>query len=128
MKSFKAQLTALVLSLLALNTFALGPRIQYHWITWKPSPSAGVTGYWLYYRTSTNAYSDANRFAASTNLTLLSGTNVLALDLFTLPLPPTNYTFAMSATNLVGDESPLSNEATWNSAYPEKPVITSITK
>lgn len=113
------RLTAiLTLTALTVSAFAVGPKIRYRILTWTPSPSAGVTGYWLYWRTGTTMFSDANRWGISTN-----GTN---FDLMILALQPGVYSFAMSSTNLVGDESALSNEAVWNSVLPVKPVITGI--
>lgn len=110
--------TILILIALTVSVFAVGPRIKYRILSWTPSPSPTVSGYWLYWRTGTTQFSDANRYPVSTNGN--------TLDLFTLNLSPGVYSFAMSATNLVGDESALSNEAVWNSVLPIKPVITGI--
>lgn len=106
--------------LIALPVFAVGPKIKYHILTWTPSPSAGVTGYWVYWRAPSSHYSDANRLGVSTN------SNTLDL----MPLGFTNgiYVFAMSSTNAAGNESALSNEAIWNSELPTKPIITGITQ
>jgi hypothetical protein len=110
---------AIALSL-AVPVYAVGPKIRYRILTWTPSPSPTVSGYWLYWRTGTTVFSDANRYPVSTNGN--------TFDLMTLALTPGTYAFAMSSTNLVGDESALSNEAQWNSVLPIKPVITGITE
>lgn len=115
------KLTSIAIALsLAIPVYAVGPKIRYRILTWTPSPSPTVSGYFLYWRTGTTTFNDVNRHPISTNGT--------AFDLITLALAPGTYAFAMSSTNLVGDESALSNEAQWNSVLPIKPVITGITE
>lgn len=115
----------LALALLALLTAAPGPRIHYHILSFTPSPSVGVTGYWVYWRAATNAFTDAQRFAVATNQ---SAPNTITFDLMSAPIPVGSWVLAAAATNALGDESGLSNEASWSSSTPTKPVITAITQ
>lgn len=98
---------------LIIATQAVGPKWGKRILSWTPSPSYGVTGYYLYWRTTNSVFVDTQRFGITTNTT--------TFDLVTLNLPPEIYSLAMSATNAAGNESGLSMEAVWDATLPEKP-------
>jgi hypothetical protein len=80
-------------------------------LTWLPSPSAQIAGYYLYYGTSSGNYT--SKLDAGTN-TSLTVTNLQ--DGFT-------YYFAASTYNSAGVESQLSNEATFIANTNPQPVL-----
>lgn len=88
----------------AVMAHAVGPKIPCILI-FTPSPSPGVTGYWLYWRATNEVYSDTQRWAMPTNAA--SG-----YDLRVLGLAKNTYWLAASATNATA-ESDLSAECAW---------------
>lgn len=104
---------AAILVLIAAPALAVGPKLP-RILTFTPSPSVGVTGYWLYWRVLTGTYNDTNRRALSTNA--WSG-----FDLSALGLPKGQYWLAGSATNAAAAESDLSVEAFWDYNNPNRP-------
>ena len=104
---------ALCATALCLSTLGVGPKFP-ALLTFTPSPSAGVTGYWLYVRTSSGTYSDSLRWPMSTNA--YSG-----FDLRTLGMQKGQYYVSASATNATS-ESDLSVEVLWDYTNPNKPT------
>lgn len=93
--------------------FAVGPKIPFI-LTWTPSPSPDVTGYWFYVRATNGVYTDTMRWPV--------GTGEQGKDLRTLGLAKGDYYVAMSATNAVGAESDLSApDFLWRYSNPNKP-------
>lgn len=103
--------------LLTTTVFAVGPKIPY-WLTFTPSPSPGVTGYWLYWRTPSGVYSDTQRLALPTN-------SYAGFDLRVLGLAKGTYIISGTATNATS-ESDLSAEAVWDYTNPNKPSNLSV--
>jgi hypothetical protein len=104
----------------AISGYAIGPKIVRGVLQFAPSTSTSTSGYWLYWRVPTAAFTDAQRHPIPATAT--------EFDLRILSLPPGVYVFAMSATNLVESESILSNEMTWDATVPNKPVLVDIRK
>lgn len=106
-----------LLSLLAVINIvsAVGPKIPCI-LTWTPNPPAEqVTGYWFYWRGSTNTpYSDAQRVAVP------SAAFNVGYDLRVLGLPKGAYYVVMTATNAYGESDP-SDEFCWRYENPNKP-------
>jgi len=102
----------LLVGLLALSAQAVGAKLHRYVLGWTPTPSPAATGYGLYWRSGTNAYSDTNRFGIAIGNT--------TFDLRTLNLPPALYSLAMSATNDTA-ESDLSVEVQWDARIPFPP-------
>ena len=104
----------IIVALFALGmtaTQAVGPKIPYR-LTWTPSPSPDVTGYFLYWRTGTQTYMDTQRIGIATN--------AAPFDLRVLNLQKGDYYISMSATNATS-ESPLSVECLWHYSTPYQP-------
>lgn len=106
-----------LLSILALaatvTVFAVGPKVPCI-LTFDPSPSLDVTGYWFYWRTTNGVYSDVARYAI--------GTNNVPIDLRVLGLPKGRYYVMMTATNLARAESDPTPDVLWDYQNPNKPT------
>jgi hypothetical protein len=106
----------LILTTIAVQ--AVGPKIPYI-LTWTPSPSPDVTGYYFYWRGTNEVYSDARRLAVSTN-------SYTGYDLRVLGLPKTVYVVMMTATNLALAESDPSADFVWNYTNPSRVTSVSV--
>lgn len=111
----KAPRIILLLLILSVSMIvrAVGPKFP-SVLTFVPSTSPGVTGYWLYWRTPAGNYVDTQRWPLSTNAA--SG-----FDLRVLGLPKGQYFISGSATNATS-ESDLATEALWDFTNPNKPT------
>ena len=101
---------ACVIGCLAVE--AVGPKIPCI-LTFTPSPSSEVTGYWFYWRSTNSPYVDTQRFPIP-----LTGTS--GFDLRVIGIARGQYYTAMSATNATA-ESDLSPDYFWNYQNPNKP-------
>lgn len=113
MKKFIITL-CIVLFLVGSSAFCLGPKIDKHVAVWDANTEVDLTGYYLYWRTSTGVFSDANRVVIPQSATP-------TYELMTLNLPSGVYIIAVSAYNTAGNESALSTEVTWNATIPGAP-------
>ena len=101
----------------AAQACAIGPKIEKSTAAWDANTESDLAGYYLYWRTPTGAFSDAARRgvglspAPTFNLTILA-------------LAPGVYVIAVSAYDLDANESGMSNEVTWDAAYPGNPKNT----
>ena len=107
------------LFLSASSVFCLGPKIDKHVAVWDANTEADLSGYYLYWRTSTGSFSDTNR------VMVLKSTTP-RYDLLLLNLTSGTYFIAVSAYNIAGNESALSIETTWNATIPVIPKTPSI--
>ena len=100
--------------LVGSSVYCLGPKIDKHIATWDANTESDLTGYHLYWRTPTGAFSDTNR------VTIPKSTNP-QYELLALNLPNGTFVIAVSAYNTAGNESALSVEVTWNATIPGAP-------
>ena len=108
-----------ILAFLALlsapfTSFCIGPTIKLHTAAWDANTESDLAGYYLYWRTPTGTFSDVNRVA-------VAKATAPTFDLLTLNLPSGTYVIAVSAYDSSGNESALSNEVSWDAAYPSTP-------
>lgn len=101
---------AFLMLAVALPCLAMGPKLNKFTLSWTPSPSPTVSGYWLYYGTTSGVYTGQ----------VAVGTNTTTFDLRTLPLPPAVYFLTMTATNDTSESGP-ANEISWDSRFPSPP-------
>jgi hypothetical protein len=97
----KKILFVLMLLCIASNGFALpGVKTQNMQATWTANTETDLNGYYLYWRTNTGQFSDANRIACAKTATsqILTG------------LVPPNTIIALTAFDVAGNESGFSNE------------------
>lgn len=99
---------------LPFTACAVGPKIAKATAVWDANTETDLAGYYLYWRTPTGTFSDSSRRS------VLLGANP-TFNLNTLLLAPGVYVVAVSAYNLDGNESGMSNEVTWDAAYPGNP-------
>lgn len=99
---------------LPMTACAIGPSVSKSTAAWDANTEADLAGYYLYWRTPTGAFSDTNRRPVGPNPTP-------TFSLTTLGLSPGTYVIAVSAYDLEGNESGMSNEVTWDAAYPGNP-------
>lgn len=111
-----------LISIFLLTTslvFAVGPKIPCI-LTFTPSPSPGVTGYWLYWRTTNGVYVDTQRWAMPTN----AGSGY---DLRVLGLPKGQYFIAASATNATQESVLSTPDCFWDFTSPNGPAALTVT-
>lgn len=113
MKKFIVTL-CIVLFLVVSSAFCLGPKIDKHIAKWDANTESDLAGYYLYWRTPTGTFLDANRIGVPKSATP-------TYELLTLNLPSGVYIIAVSAYNTSGNESALSTEVTWNAVIPGAP-------
>jgi hypothetical protein len=101
-----------LLCAITVQVLAVGPKFPYI-LTWVPSPTPDVTGYYFYWRATNDVYADARRVAVPTN-------GFTGMDLRVLGLPKSVYAVAMTATNATA-ESELSDEFIWYYTNPARP-------
>ena len=117
MKRLVGTIPVLLFALLFLPTPAcsLGPKVEKHIAVWDANSETDLAGYYLYWRTPADGFSDTNKVvvpkAASPSY-----------DLLILNLPPGQYIIAVSAYDTEDNESGLSNEITWDASYPNNPT------
>jgi len=113
---FMVKLVVLVLVvLLPVMACALGPKISKSTAAWDANSEPDLAGYYLYWRTTTGTFQDANRVQVVTSPTP-------TFSLLTLNLPSGVYVIAVSAYDTELNESGLSNEVNWDAAYPNAPA------
>ena len=112
----KKSLCALLICIFVLagSAFCLGPRIDKHTAVWDANTEGDLAGYYLYWRTSEQSFSDDRRVTVGVSPSP-------SFDLMTLNLPSGVYVIAVSAYNTAGNESGLSEEVTWNATIPDDP-------
>jgi len=93
---------------------AIGPKIEKSMAVWDANTEPDLAGYYLYWRTPTGAFSDAARRGVGLS-------PAPTFNLTTMALAPGVYVIAVSAYDLDANESGMSNEVTWDAAYPENP-------
>lgn len=108
----KLSLILVLLFSVILIVQAVGPKFPCL-LWWTPSPSVGVTGYWFYWRSSTETYSNDRRWPIPTN--------GAPFNLTIIGLPKGEYFCTMSATN-EWSESDLAVEIPWYYNNPNKPT------
>jgi len=94
---------------------ALGPKISKSTAAWDANSEPDLAGYYLYWRTTAGTFQDANRATVATSPTP-------TFSLLTLSLPSGVYVIAVSAYDTELNESGLSNEVSWDAAYPNAPA------
>lgn len=106
--------------LLPLTGACLGPKIVKGTAEWDPvtvntdgTPCTDLGGYFVYWKSGPGVFRDDNR-------TTIVGA-VTTFNLRTLGLPPAIYIIAVSAYDLEGNESALSNEVSWDAILPGPP-------
>lgn len=106
----RAKLLIPMLALLALPILSVGPKVPCL-LSWTPSPTSDVTGYYFYWRITNAPYVDSQRYAVTTNQ---------PVDLRILALPKGLYYVMMTATNAYGESDP-SPDAVWYYNNPKGP-------
>jgi hypothetical protein len=99
---------------LPTSACAIGPMVSKSTCVWDANTELDLAGYYLYWRTPTGAFSNTDRRPV-----LLSANPTFNLN--TLLLPSGVYVIAVSAYDLDANESGMSNEVTWDAAYPGNP-------
>ena len=111
---FLALVLVLAMVSLVSTACALGPKISKSTAAWDANSEPDLAGYYLYWRTTAGAFQDANRVPVATSPTP-------TFSLLTLNLPSGVYVIAVSAYDTELNESGLSNEVSWDAAYPNAP-------
>lgn len=112
---FMVKLLVLVLVVMfPIMACALGPSISKSTCVWDANSESDLAGYYLYWRTSAGTFQDANRVSVSVSATP-------SKKLTDLNLVPGEYIIAVAAYDTELNESGLSNEVTWDAAYPNAP-------
>jgi len=117
---FMVKLVVLILVvLLPVMACALGPSISKSTAVWDANSETDLAGYYLYWRTPTGTFQDANRVTVAVSSTP-------SKKLTDLNLASGVYVIAVSAYDTELNESGLSNEVTWDAAYPDAPANTKV--
>ena len=103
--------------MLTFTALAVGPQIPCI-LTWTDSTTAGVTGYWVYWRLPTGGYLNTQRIGVTSAQK--------PYDLRVLGLAKGQYYVMMTATNAQSESDP-SLEVFWNYQNPNKPTSLTIT-
>lgn len=103
----------IILALLLVGSaFAVGPKIPCI-LTFTPSPTPDVTGYWFYWRATNGIYSDAQRWQ-------IPASGQSGYDLRVIGLAKGDYYTMMTATNATAESDP-SVEFFWHYSNPNRP-------
>ena len=111
---FVGALMVSMILFLPMMACAIGPKIAKSTCVWDANTEGDLAGYYLYWRTPTGTFQDANR-------TPVVKSTAPTFSLLILNLSPGQYVIAVSAYNAAGNESGMSNEVTWDAAYPGNP-------
>lgn len=108
----KLTITLITVAILtSISLFALGPKVDKAKAVWDANTEVDLAGYYLYWKSFGGAYSDSSRTTNSVSPTP-------NFNLNTLSLAPGVYIIAVSAFNIAGNESGLSNEVNWTNRIP----------
>ena len=117
----KLILIVLAMILVASPVFALGPKIDKDKAVWDQNTETDLAGYYLYWRTQADTFSDTNRVQVLPTNKASPTHTAPSFNLGTLNLTSGNYSIAISAYDTAGNESGLSTEAPFDASLPANP-------